>query len=88
MGTRNRRRSVRHRNGAVLTLRQGAGGLPVARLHQSLARAGHRPAPAEVEATRFGPSTAMAVRAFQEACGLRVTGIADPDTFAKLDEEG
>jgi tape measure domain-containing protein len=35
----------------------------------------------------FGPATEAAVKAFQEANGLEPTGILDPDTLAKLNEQ-
>ncbi len=33
-----------------------------------------------------GPKTALALRAFQESCGLEPTGTADPETLRRLDE--
>lgn len=59
----------------LVLLRVGTRGETVKRLQQAL----------EIEADgRFGPGTEKAVRAFQEANGLGVDGLAGPETLAKI----
>ena len=67
-------------------LRPGSGGEAVRDLQQRLSVLGHR-VPAE-ELGRFGAATEHAVRAFQEARGLRVDGICGRDTWSSLVESG
>ncbi|MDP9377322.1 MAG: peptidoglycan-binding protein, partial [Actinomycetota bacterium] len=37
-----------------------------------------------VSTGQYGPATERGVRRFQRRAGLRVTGVADPDTLARL----
>jgi len=61
-------------------------GEPVRDLQQRLAAAGH--VPVGDDAGVFGPATESALRAFQEARGIRVDGICGPETWAALVESG
>jgi peptidoglycan hydrolase-like protein with peptidoglycan-binding domain len=54
---------------------------PVRVLQRHLARAGYSPGPVD---GIFGPATELAVRHFQAANGLKVTGVAGPRTLARL----
>ena len=64
-------------------LRQGSSGDEVKDLQRSLRLAGQDTGPLD---GIFGPKTDAAVRAFQEAAGLSVDGIAGPNTVAALEE--
>ena len=68
-----------------LPLRRGDAGEAVRDLQRRLTAAGHQ---APDEAGTFGEGTEQAVRAFQEARGLRVDGICGPQTWAMLVEAG
>jgi N-acetylmuramoyl-L-alanine amidase len=61
-------------------------GEPVRDLQARLVEAGHPPAGDEPGV--FGAGTEVAVRAFQEARGIRVDGICGPETWAALVESG
>jgi Putative peptidoglycan binding domain len=61
----------------------GANGQEVKRLQQALAVALNRPLPAT---GYFGPQTQQAVRDFQSAHGLPVTGIVDEATWTALQQ--
>ncbi|MDA3028758.1 MAG: peptidoglycan-binding protein [Actinomycetota bacterium] len=63
-------------------LARGASGDAVAQLQQALVDAGHNPA-GGVDGV-FGPGTEAALRAFQTASGLEVTGTVDQMTAARL----
>jgi peptidoglycan hydrolase-like protein with peptidoglycan-binding domain len=63
-------------------LARGASGDAVAQLQQALVDAGHTPA-GGVDGV-FGPGTEAALRAFQTASGLEVTGTVDQMTAARL----
>lgn len=67
-------------------LRRNSSGDAVRDLQQRLAAAGF--VPIDDEAGTFGPATEAAVRAFQEARGIRVDGICGPETWAALVESG
>lgn len=67
-------------------LRQGDRGEAVRDLQQRLVGAGHEPT--GDEAGDFGAGTEGAVRAFQEARGLRVDGIVGRQTWSGLVESG
>ncbi len=67
-------------------LRLGSRGEPVRDLQRRLAGLG-RPVPVD-EIGAFGDATERAVRAFQEARGLRVDGICGPETWAAMVESG
>lgn len=63
------------------TLRSGSRGEEVRQLQQALAAAGFSPGAID---GIYGPATERAVRAFQQAKGLAVDGIAGPQTWAAL----
>ncbi|MDC0714515.1 peptidoglycan-binding protein [Stigmatella sp. ncwal1] len=63
------------------TLKLGSSGASVKTLQQALAKAGFSPGAADGQ---FGPKTAAAVKAFQNAKGLVADGIVGPKTWAKL----
>jgi N-acetylmuramoyl-L-alanine amidase len=67
-------------------LRRGARGEAVRDLQARLAGAGY-PSNAD-ESGELGEATERAVRAFQEARGLRVDGIVGPETWSSLVERG
>ena len=67
-------------------LRPGSGGEAVRDLQVRLGSVG-RDVPV-AEAGRYGAATVAAVRAFQEARGLRVDGVCGPQTWAALVESG
>ncbi len=67
-------------------LRQGAQGEGVRDLQTRLGALGFDAAPDR--AGSYGPSTAAAVRTFQEARGIRVDGACGPETWAALVESG
>jgi N-acetylmuramoyl-L-alanine amidase len=71
---------------STVVLRLEAEGEAVRDLQQRLASAGH--VPTGDVAGRFGPATEAALRAFQEARGIRVDGICGPETWAALVESG
>ena len=64
-------------------LRKGSSGDDVATLQKRLAAVGFDPGGAD---GIFGPKTEAALKAFQEANGLAVDGIAGPATNGKLAE--
>ncbi|MEM9736262.1 MAG: peptidoglycan-binding protein, partial [Pseudomonadota bacterium] len=64
-------------------LKRGDEGGQVSLLQRHLAAAGHSPGALDGD---FGPKTEAALRAFQKALGLVVTGLVDPDTWACLEE--
>ena len=68
---------------AVLPVPAEAGGADVERAQQALKRMGHDPGPVDGV---MGAQTAEALRAYQKAQGLRVTGQLDDATTAKLGE--
>jgi N-acetylmuramoyl-L-alanine amidase len=67
-------------------LRLGHTGEPVRDLQARLVQAGH--VPTGDEPGVFGAGTEAAVRAFQEARGIRVDGVSGPETWAALVESG
>lgn len=67
---------------SVLGLNQGASGNKVVELQNKLIAAGHRPAGGADGI--FGPATAAALQAFQQAKGLSVSGSVDASTAAAL----
>jgi N-acetylmuramoyl-L-alanine amidase len=67
-------------------LRRASVGEAVRDLQQRLASAGA--APVDDEAGVYGPATEGAVRAFQEARGIRVDGVCGPETWAAIVESG
>ncbi len=67
-------------------LRRDSAGKAVRDLQQRLAAAGY--VPVDDDAGTFGSATEAAVRAFQEARGIRVDGICGPETWAALVESG
>jgi N-acetylmuramoyl-L-alanine amidase len=67
-------------------LRPGSVGEAVRDLQRRLVGAGH-PIPGS-ELGRFGPETAAALLAFQEARGLEPDGVCDPETWDALVESG
>ncbi len=67
-------------------LRRRRTGEAVRDLQQRLAAAGHLPV--GDEGGVFGAGTEVALRAFQEARGIRVDGICGPETWAALVESG
>ncbi|MCU0695563.1 MAG: peptidoglycan-binding protein [Myxococcaceae bacterium] len=68
-----------------MNLRVGSRGQSVLSLQQKLEEAGFSPGPLD---GKFGPLTQRAVRAFQEARGLQVDGIAGPATAGALGLSG
>ncbi|MGZ6945671.1 MAG: peptidoglycan-binding protein [Acidimicrobiia bacterium] len=70
----------------VNVLRRDSTGKAVRDLQQRLAAAGY--VPVDDEAGIFGPATEVAVRAFQDARGIRVDGVCGPETWAALVESG
>jgi hypothetical protein len=64
-------------------LRQGDTGADVSRLQRLLAILGHDDSPIDGD---FGPKTDRAVRSFQKSAGLKVDGLAGPDTWERLEE--
>lgn len=68
------------------SLRIGDVGEPVRDLQARLVEAGHTPT--GDDAGRFGTGTEGALRAFQEARGIRVDGVCGPETWAALVESG
>nr|WP_304528698.1 peptidoglycan-binding protein [Archangium sp. Cb G35] len=62
-------------------MKLGASGASVKTLQQALANAGFSPGSVDGQ---FGPKTAAAVKAFQNARGLVADGIVGPKTWAKL----
>ncbi len=70
----------------ILPLAPGAAGEAVRDLQRRLTAAGFDPSPSEYG--RLGASTEQAVRRFQEARGLLVTGTCDRATWAALVEAG
>ncbi len=62
-------------------LRNGASGAAVEDLQTKLKEAGFDPGPID---GKFGPATAAAVRAYQQANGLQVDGIVGPQTRGAL----
>ena len=66
------------------TLRTGSQGAGVADLHSSLQSVGLAVAPDEVASQTFGPSTAAAVKQFQQSQSMRGTGIVAQPTAAAL----
>ncbi len=64
------------------TVKRGAKGACVKRLQQALKTAGF--SPGSIDGI-FGPLTEAAVKKFQKAKGLKVTGIVDPDTWDKFE---
>ena len=68
---------------SVLQVPAEAGGPDVERAQQALKQMGHDPGPVDGV---VGAQTAAALRAYQKAQGLRVTGQLDPATTAKLGE--
>lgn len=69
-----------------ILLRRGDSGEAVRDLQQRLAALGRETTPDEAGA--LGDATDAAVRAFQEARGLRVDGVVGPETWATLVESG
>jgi N-acetylmuramoyl-L-alanine amidase len=67
-------------------LRRACRGKAVRDLQQRLASAGY--APTGDDAGVYGAATETAVRAFQDARGIRVDGICGPETWAALVESG
>jgi N-acetylmuramoyl-L-alanine amidase len=67
-------------------LRPGSQGEAVRDLQVRLGGQGHEVPP--TEAAEYGPVTERAVRAFQDARGLRVDGICGPETWASVVESG
>lgn len=67
-------------------LRRASAGDAVRDLQQRLAEVGY--VPVDDEAGIYGPATETAVRAFQEARGIRVDGICGPETWAAIVESG
>jgi putative peptidoglycan binding protein len=68
---------------AALQVPAEAGGADVERAQQALKQMGHDPGPVDGV---IGAQTAAALRAYQKAQGLRVTGQLDAATTAKLGE--
>jgi peptidoglycan hydrolase-like protein with peptidoglycan-binding domain len=68
-----------------MNLRVGSRGQSVLSLQQKLEEAGFSPGPLD---GRFGPLTQAAVRAFQQARGLQVDGVAGPATAGALGLSG
>lgn len=73
---------------AEAVLRQGSHGDAVRKLQRELAELGHegrdgRPLRDDAD---FGPNTRHAVESFQKAYGLKVDGVAGPQTLAKMAE--
>lgn len=66
-----------------VTLRPGDTGDGVQALQETLADLGYEPGPIDGD---YGPATAQAVTAFQQAAGLTADGIAGPETLAALAE--
>jgi hypothetical protein len=68
--------------GAPATLRKGDKGDEVSRLQRLLQLLGHYEGSIDGD---FGPQTDAAVRSFQKGAGIKVDGIAGPDTWGKLE---
>ncbi|MDX2010438.1 MAG: peptidoglycan-binding protein [Myxococcaceae bacterium] len=68
-----------------MNLRVGSRGQSVLSLQQKLEEAGFSPGPLD---GKFGPLTQRAVRAFQQARGLQVDGVAGPATAGALGLSG
>lgn len=68
------------------TLRSGAHGRDVSDLQAFLNRIDDVKEPLDTD-SRFGRLTEAAVREFQGAHSLKATGVADPDTWAALEDE-
>ena len=62
-------------------LKSGSSGDSVADLQRALSQLGYEPGTAD---GKFGPATAQAVTAFQQAKGLKEDGIAGPATIAAI----
>ncbi len=67
-------------------LRRGDSGPAVEKIQQALIFLGF-PVPKVGASGIFGDETELAVRSYQEARGLKVDGIAGPDTIGNLDSE-
>jgi peptidoglycan hydrolase-like protein with peptidoglycan-binding domain len=74
--------AARSATGAQPTLARGSRGAAVEDLQQKLEQLGHGPGPIDGD---FGPQTQAAVRAFQQAQGLKPDGIVGPLTWAAID---
>jgi N-acetylmuramoyl-L-alanine amidase len=70
----------------VEILRRDSAGKAVRDLQQRLTSAGH--GPIDDDPGTYGAATETAVRAFQEARGIRVDGICGPETWAAIVESG
>jgi hypothetical protein len=64
------------------TLQKGDKGAEVSRLQRLLQLLGHYEDTVDGD---FGPNTVTAVRSFQKGAGIKVDGIAGPDTWGKLE---
>lgn len=69
-------------------IREGATGAAVEDIQERLVATGQQIDAAELEARRFGPSTATAVGRFRLAQGLTLDGCVDTETWSALVDEG
>ena len=69
-------------------LSAGAYGDDVSALHRSVLQVGMQIPESELNRRFFGPATRQALRTFQNASNLTVTGVLDPATAAALSGQG
>ena len=74
-------------SGVTRKLKKGMKGDDVKKVQQALEKLGHSVGKAGIDGS-FGKATRNAVKAFQKANGLKVTGIVDSKTLKALEEAG
>ena len=74
-------------SGVTRKLKRGMKGDDVKKVQQALEKLGHSVGKAGIDGS-LGPDTQKAIKAFQKAQGLKVTGIVDSKTIKALEEAG